>query len=284
MPQVQSPDPTFDQVVFAGGGNRCFWQAGFWHSVAPELALKPKRLASVSAGSAISCALFSGQFDSVLALSKEVMARNAKNRYWKNLFTEQPVHPHAMLYRQIILQSITAASLEQLKRGPDNRILLAKIPKWLGPKSATLVGISTYQLEKQLRHPVHPRSGRLLGFQSEFVPVRECQNPNALADLIISSSCTPPFTPLMYRHGQAVLDGGMVDNVPIHGIDTKAGPTLVLLTRPYKRLPQRNGVTYVQPSRPVAIHAWDYTSPDLLQHTYDQGRRDGLAFLQKGKE
>ena len=27
----------FDQVVFAGGGNRCWWQAGFWDVVQPEL-------------------------------------------------------------------------------------------------------------------------------------------------------------------------------------------------------------------------------------------------------
>ena len=32
----------FKSVVFAGGGSRCMWQAGFWEVAAPELGIKPE--------------------------------------------------------------------------------------------------------------------------------------------------------------------------------------------------------------------------------------------------
>ncbi len=51
----------FDQVVFAGGGNRCWWQAGFWDVVQPELELKPRIIAGISAGAATACMLYTNQ-------------------------------------------------------------------------------------------------------------------------------------------------------------------------------------------------------------------------------
>ena len=33
------------------------------------------------------------------------------------------------------------------------------------------------------------------------------------------------------------------------------------------------------PSQPIPIDKWDYTSPSLVDQTYDLGRRDGEDFL-----
>jgi predicted acylesterase/phospholipase RssA len=40
----------FDAVVFAGGGNRCYWQGGFYEAAAPRLELAPKLVVAASAG------------------------------------------------------------------------------------------------------------------------------------------------------------------------------------------------------------------------------------------
>src|SRR5260370_428318 len=40
----------FDAIAFAGGGNRCYWQGGFYEAVADRLALPPKLAVGVSAG------------------------------------------------------------------------------------------------------------------------------------------------------------------------------------------------------------------------------------------
>lgn len=269
----------FENVVFAGGGNRCFWQAGFWLTIREHLDSEPKQIASVSAGSAISCAIFSNRFEEVYENTLKVMTDNKKNRYWKNLLTDKPIHPHNQLYRHIIKTSIDEAGLKALHKGPKNHILVAHIPIWLGPKTATLVGLSAYQLEKKLFHPVHPKLGRRLGFKSEFIEAQSCKTLAELSDLIISSSCTPPFTPIMYQSGKAVLDGGMIDNIPAHGVSKFPGQTLILCSRPYKNLPDIAGRTYIAPSIPVAVKSWDYTNPEAVKITFQQGKKDALTFL-----
>ena len=40
----------FDAIAFAGGGNRCYWQSGFYEASAERLGLTPKRVVAASAG------------------------------------------------------------------------------------------------------------------------------------------------------------------------------------------------------------------------------------------
>ncbi|MDR5832578.1 hypothetical protein QCE83_00005, partial [Caballeronia sp. LZ034LL] len=95
------------------------------------------------------------------------------------------------------------------------------------------------------------------------------------------------FTPILRRQGRPVLDGGMVDNVPVSALDAAPGLVLVMVTRLYPR--ERMFVVphgaqrrvYIQPSRKVPISSWDYTSPSQMQHAYDLGRADADDFLER---
>src|SRR5690606_7841266 len=101
-------------------------------------------------------------------------------------------------------------------------------------------------------------------------------------DLLMASSCTPPFTPVELLDGEPCLDGGLMDNVPIDTVADVPGQTLVLATRRYRGMAPvfaRDGRVYVQPSERVPASSWDYTSPARYLKTYDLGRRDGEAFL-----
>ena len=269
----------YDNLVFAGGGNRCFWQAGFWEEFSRHVDASPSNIASVSAGAAISCAIFAGKTRETLEATMEVQGANPKNRYWSRALKGENVHPHSELYRRIIHKALDQECLQTLKQGPRNQVLLAEIPSWLGPRSAVMVGMLAYQLEKKLLHPVHPQWGRKVGFRSRFVEANLCNSVDELADLILSSSCTPPFTPIMRHKGDVVLDGGMVDNVPVHGVDTTKGKTLVLLSRPYDALPKLANIHYVAPSQKLPIDSWDYTSPDKVLQTYEQGKSDAKGYL-----
>ena len=64
----------FDTVVFCGGGNHCFWQAGFWEAVVAETGCMPKRVLAVSAGAYVACRLFGGRMRDLLVRNFDATA------------------------------------------------------------------------------------------------------------------------------------------------------------------------------------------------------------------
>ncbi|CAN7543609.1 patatin-like phospholipase family protein [Trinickia sp. LjRoot230] len=277
----------FDQVVLAGGGNRCWWQAGFWDVVQPEIGLKPRVIAGVSAGAATACMLYTRDSRWVMRYYEQALRHNAKNAYWSNLWRRgAPVFPHYRIYRQALVD-IFGEPFAKLADAPEIRVGVSHLPRWLGAHASVAAGLIAYNIEKYLRKTLHPTLGKTLGFRPEYVRVQDCADVDELADLIVQSSCTPPFTPVLRRDGKPVLDGGMVDNVPVGALDASPGRVLVMVTRRYPR-PQTFVVShgdqqrlYVQPSRKVPISSWDYTQPALMQTAYDLGRTDGEAFVRR---
>ena len=271
----------FDAVVLAGGGCRCVWQVGFLEVVRPALGLAPREVAAVSAGSAMACMIFSDSVQPGLAYFLDRTTRNERNVYPENLLGEAPVFPHERIYRDTILRVCDEAAVERLRAGPDIRVLLSRPPEWLGPYGGVAVGFLAYEAEKILSPGVHPEVARSIGFTSEVVSVRSCEGPDELADLILQSSCTPPFTPVYERDDRPVLDGGLVDNVPVSALSPDANRVLVLLTRRYEEslLPRHPDRVYVQPSEPMPIEKWDYANPDGVRAAFALGQRDGEAFL-----
>lgn len=268
----------FDAVVFAGGGCRCFWQSGFWSVVADELDIAPRTVSAVSAGAAFACAALLGATDRVIEDFKRRTALNPRNAYPRNALRGDRVFPHEAMYRGAIFESLQDVDLERLRDGPDLRILLARPPRWAGDRVGFLVGGVAYALDRyELR--VHARWGARFGFEAEVVSASDCEDVGALTDLILHSSATPPLLPLYRRGGRLVFDGGLIDNAPVRWVG-ESHSTLVLLTRDYPAqiVPVGPGRTYVTPSQPIRIVKWDYTSPDLIQDTFDLGRRDGEAF------
>lgn len=278
--------PRFYSVIFAGGGNRCVWQAGFWDVAAPALGLKPKVVASVSAGACIAAMALTGRTSESMTYMKAKTGANPKNFYLENLFNGKPVFPHLGIYRQALLDILDDGALEQLKQGPDLRVLLARPPAWVRPMMGVFLGFLSYTLEKHLFHPLHPQWALKAGFKAEVVSVSACRDSQELADLILASSCTPPMVPAMYRNGRPVLDGGLIDNVPVAALEPHEFPALVLLTRRYPPhlLQGQSDRVYLQPSRPVPAGKWDYTNPQALQETFDLGRRDAEMLLQKAPQ
>jgi predicted acylesterase/phospholipase RssA len=274
----------FDQIVFAGGGNRCWWQAGFWDVIKPELNLQPRIITGISAGAATACMLYTNQSEWVMNYYADALRNNPKNVYWGNVLRSESVFPHYRIYRQALVD-IFANNFANLQQAPEIRIGVSHLPRWLGARSAVAAGLIAYNIEKYVRKTLHPTLGQKLGFKPEFVKAQSCDSIETLADLILQSSSTPPFTPVLRRNGRPVLDGGMVDNVPIGALDATPGLVLVMVTRLYPR-PQMFVVSesarrrvYVQPSRKVPISAWDYTSPQQMRIAYDLGRDDAGQFL-----
>jgi len=269
-----------EAVVFAGGGCRCFWQVGFWQEAAPAIGLRPRVAGAVSAGAAMACMVLADAVADGIAYFKRRVAANRRNAYPLNLFNRQPIFPHPAIYRDTILANLDDTRLARLHAGPDIRVLVALMPRWLGARSGVVLGLLAYQAETFIQPGPHAALGRQAGFIPEVASVRDCPTPDAVADLILHSSCTPPITPVYRRGARPVLDGGLIDSAPLETIAESSGTALVLLTRQYppESIPRVPGRLYVQPSEPIPIHKWDYTSPERVQATYDLGRRDGERF------
>lgn len=263
-------------VVFAGGGNRCLWQAGFWTEAAPRLGLVPRRIVATSAGAAIASVVFAGLIREGLAHFRAATAANRRNFYPANLLRGRPVFPHAAMYRQALLEIIDAPALARLHAGPAIIVPVTRAPGWLGPRSAFAVAGIVDAIERAIAPSPHPRFAGRLGFHAEYASVSDCATPEALADLVLASSCTPPFTPLLTHAGRPALDGGIADNAPVDAAGD--GPVLVLLTRPFKRVPVHPLRMYVQPSQPIPVSAWDYTDPDGLDAAFELGQRDAVRW------
>ena len=268
----------FENVVFSGGGNRCFWQAGFWSVAAPQLELRPSQVAAVSAGAAIACTVLAGDFHAGFRYYKRALAANDSNIHLRNLLRDGPLFPHGSMYRDTLLASIDERTLTRLECGPEISILVSCPPAWASPGLALVLGMIATSIDDWRGECVHTSAGSRIGFRPMFLSARDCPTPEALADLIIASSCVPPLTPQARHNGAALFDGGFFSNIPAQTFAGTRGKTLILLTRRFSHLPAIAGWTYVQPSQRIPVAAWDYTNVGAVQSTFDLGRRDAERF------
>lgn len=275
-----SESAMFNSVVFAGGGSRCFWQLGFWETAAPALGIRPAVAAAVSAGAPFACFALAADPARVLGYFKKLTAANKKNLYLENIFRKKPMFPHYAMYRDAVLHILDESFMKRLHQGPDVRVLLTRAPRWMGAYLAAFISVALYNIEKHTIYPLHPVFSKKVGFRGETVLTSECRTGDELADLFMQTSCAPPLLPVMKRDRRVVLDGGIIDNVPVFMVDDLPGEKLVLLTRKYRqeKLAGHDNTTFVQPSEEIKIQKWEYTDPGGLQYVYDLGRRDGDNF------
>jgi predicted acylesterase/phospholipase RssA len=272
----------FDAIVFAGGGNRCYWQGGFYEAVAERIGLEPALAVGVSAGA------FAGIY-SLLGIGPQVRAqvlpacgqhrKNFDFAAWRRGEALCPVGP---MYRTYLDTLFDAAALARLQQLTDFHIAVSRLPRGLPPIVGAALGITAYQVEKKLFAPVHPQFGRRLGFTAEFIRVRALAAPQELADALMASGGVPPFMPVTQVGGRPAFDGGLFDGVPVGPLDdieAAGGRSLVLLTRLYKNIPQVAGRTYIQPSRRLDVKQFDLRNPDGIRDAYELGLKDGAAFV-----
>lgn len=271
----------FDAMVFAGGGNRCYWQGGFYEAAAERLGLRPQLVVGASAGAFAATYSLLGAGPQVRASVIGACGSHLKNFDFASWRRGGPFCPVGPMYHELLAATVDDAALARINAMTDFRIAYSRLPKFLSPKFGAMLGIGAYQLEKQLFHPVHPKFGRALGFRGGFVATRELTDPQMMRDALIASGGVPPFIPVTLVEGEPAFDGGLVDNVPVEPllpIEAQGGRTLVLLTRLYKDVPRIANRTYVQPSQKISVKQFDITDPDGIRQAFELGLKDGDAF------
>ena len=264
-------------LTLAGGGNRAFYQLGLLNRWADFLLPRTRALSTCSAGACVAVLLLSGRKDEARGFwmrRREGVTRNFDAR--RLLSLESPT-PHAPIYRDTVVHALLDGGLERVRAQPfPILVLAAALPPRLPRLLSVPLGMLGYNLEKRLRPArLHPTYGRRLGFSPAVFDARDCESPGELADLILASSATPPFTPLGRHRGRPLLDGGLVDNAPAFVAEQVAGVTksVVLLTRS-RASGAEGGRLYLAPSSPVPVSSWDYTSPERLDATVAMGERE----------
>jgi hypothetical protein len=271
-------------LTLAGGGNRSFYQLGLLEAWGDRLWDRVGALACVSAGAAIATLLLSGRAQPARLHWDDLRRGITKNLDFSRLLRGERLAPHGAIYRSTIEHAMRDGGLARLREASFPIWVLCSIPPQHVPNGiATWLGLGAYSLEKRLDpRSLHPRLGKRLGFRAFVCDARSCETAEELADLVMASSATPPFTPTGFFQGKRLLDGGIVDNVPASLVERDRTLTrnLILLTRPYPL-----GVTgthgqrlYLEPSAPVPIQRWDYTEGADVEATLELGRADAARY------
>lgn len=275
----------FDKVVFAGGGHRCWWQAGFWEVLRAEIELRPRVIGATSMGAFMACLVHANDSRRALAWYERELAGVRTNIAWLNLFRKDaPLFRQGGIYRKSMRAVLGGEHFRQLLwAAPEIRIGCALPPPTLTERQLRRVSWREYRRDARLMPAaLHARSERTAMFVPHVKRLQDCRTERELFDLLQAASALPPLVQPVELDGVPACSGSLVDPVPVDLVADVPGQTLVLTTRNYNRKTPvfaLEGRLYVQPSVPLPVGSWDFTSPQRFLKAYEQGRVDAESFL-----
>ncbi len=293
MPQPSARDEaqpsrraSYDQLVFSGGGLRCFWHGGWLEVVGREIALAPQRVTGSSGGALSAAAWLAGRETRLFDRFARAVGQQDKNVTLSDLGDSDGRSPHQRIYDAIVEDVIDGDALARIADGPVFQISVSTTGDSAGATLRALAAGTIYQVEQIVAPTPRPRASALAGVEQRLIDARRAARDGTLPDLIRMAATIPPaFRPDDWdspgTNGlEPLYDGGMVNKAPLPEPDE--GRTLVLLTKRFRSLPDDDPkrIHYVQPSQTVLSGSkLDFTDPGLLREAWDQGQRDGAAWL-----
>lgn len=274
----------FAAIAFAGGGNRCYWQGGFWDAFTALRPQAPRFVVGVSAGAFQACFSLIGAGKRVRERVFRACDETKSGLDWALMARGRSPFLVGGMYRALIEEIFGDAELAALRGAPEMLIQVAHPPAWMPGAVAALSSIGAYQIEKAITGAAHSRAGLYLGLEPDWLSTHVAQTPAELADALMATASVPPFMPIGRVNGRAALDGGLVDNPPLirlGPVEAGGGRTLVLSTRSAKPLESTELRTVVRPSRPVLVNKFSVTDADGLRKAYELGLSDGEAFARR---
>jgi predicted acylesterase/phospholipase RssA len=274
---------SYHNIVFAGGGNRCWWQAGVIDVLSQHACWQAQRLIGASAGAGIATAFATGRLSDALVCATERFNATVRNIEWRNLLKGQRPFMLSRIYPDWIGSFLNESDLEQLKKiGLKIEVVITRPIPYLPLTLSTLLALGLYASEKYWLKNFHARLPHHLGFRAEYLDLTQSAKLADARTLLMASAAAVPITPTHRVGGRAALDGGFYDSIPLPQTRQGDPETLVLLTRHRADLPQmfkHQQRVYLQPTKRVAAINMDCTSGTNVQLTYAQGRSESLALI-----
>ncbi len=274
-------------LAFAGGGNRCWWQAGVLSRLFDVGWQLPSELVGTSAGAAIAASCLTDGPASALASCLRLYASNEHIFDWRSLTKFKLRFAHQRIYPAWIESFLNPDSFAKVRTSRIRLLVgITRPARALGLAGSVAVGTIAYIVDKHLWHSIHPFLPRLLGLRQDFVDLQTCEVVAEAQALLGAAAAAPPLMSPRRVGGSFAIDGGYTDNAPIHeqSPDQKSR-TLVLLTRHYPGLPNLfrwRGRVYWQPSRRVPVSTWDCTAHTTVREAFGLGEQDADSVLQGG--
>jgi predicted acylesterase/phospholipase RssA len=277
-------------IVLAGGGCRAFWSLGVLEALRRDLSTPPgaegpfvTEWAGVSAGAAMAVLHLTGRATSGVERFEVATRANPKNVYPLRLLRGERPFPHEAMYRAALEHGAGGDAIARLRAAGPLRILQAFLEAGAPRYLTAARGLWAYRQQKK-RGDLHGDDQPPKGIGWRVVTAQELPDGPALVEAILASSASPPFTRAFEHQGRLLVDGGLVDNVPLRALSPTAqgGRVLVLLTRGQAAgggpLVHTTDRLYLAPSRPVPVVKFDYTSPERVRETFELGLSDGARW------
>jgi predicted patatin/cPLA2 family phospholipase len=268
-------------LVFAGGGNRCWWQlAALEHLMAYGMRL-PQQLVGTSAGAAVAASLLAESSGAALQACLKLYANNPRILDSAALLKLKLKFAHQHVYPAWINAFLNADTIATLRRSSSRlTVALTRPARFLGMAGSVAAGTLAYLVDKYLWNSIHPRLPGLLGLRQDFMVLNDCADLETAQNLLIAAASAPPIMSARAVAGAGAIDGGYTDNAPIPPqSEQERSGTLVMLTRHYPKLPPLFawlGRTYWQPSQRIPVSTWDCTPKTTVREAYDLGTRDAI--------
>jgi predicted acylesterase/phospholipase RssA len=271
-------------LVFAGGGNRCWWQGGVMTQHLDHGWRLPPTLIGTSAGAAIATSLLTCSPRDALASCKRLYEKNDRLFDWWSLARLKLKFAHQHVYPAWVESFASDQHFERLRAARSELIVAITRPaRTLGLAGSLLVGSLAYLLDKKITHNIHPKLPRYLGLRQEFLNLKSAADGQAARTLLQAVAAAAPFMLAQRIAGEWGFDGGYADNAPIPPqTDEQKAKTLVMLTRHYPHLPavfQYQCRTYWQPSRKVPVSTWDCRPGTTVDDAFELGLRDSASLV-----
>ena len=271
-------------LALAGGGNRCWWQAGAISHLLEIGWSLPRQWVGTSAGAAIAAACLTTGPETALAACRKLYRDTARVFHWQGLWRGRLEFAHQTVYPAWLDAFVNEKTFGQLRDcGASLHVAVTRPSRVFGLGASVALGTIAYLVDKKVWHSIHPRLPGLLGLRQEFIDITRCRGAPDAHGVLLAAAAPPPVMAAVKLAGGYAFDGGYTDNAPIPAQDAaQRRGTLVMLTRHYPGRPtlfRRDGRLYWQPSRPTPVSTWDCTGRATVDAAYQLGRADAAAIL-----
>lgn len=277
-----------DTLIFAGGGNRCWWQAGaISHLLAQHWRL-PTQLVGTSGGAAVAAAFLTAGPHAALTACQRLYADHSRMFEWRGLWRGRLHFAHRHIYPAWLASFVDAEHFQALRQSSHRlQVAITRPARRLGLRGSIGVATLAYLADKFLHGPLHPRLPRRLGLRQEFRELRDCASLDEALTLLAAAGAAMPFIPARHIDGEYAFDGGYTDSAPLPSQSGgEKARTLVLLTRHYPKLPSLfriDGRSYWQPSTRIPVGMLDCTAHANVLDAWALGEHNAQEALTSGR-